>query len=64
MDPDLADRRGPRVTAPLPPLYPPPEKFDCHGCGRHIVYLPARVCTGCLLLGHVTEAERAALEDS
>jgi hypothetical protein len=39
------------------------EKIECYGCGKKIVYLPARVCTLCLLVGHVTEQERAALED-
>jgi hypothetical protein len=38
-------------------------KVACYGCGLVIVYPPARVCTACLLLGHVTEAERKALED-
>jgi phage terminase large subunit-like protein len=37
--------------------------LDCYGCGRHIVYHPARVCTECLIFGDVTEEERRLLED-
>lgn len=37
---------------------------ECAGCGKKIVYLPARVCALCLMTGAVTEEERAALEDS
>jgi hypothetical protein len=40
------------------------EKVECAGCGQKIVYLPARVCTLCLLTHRVSERERAALEDN
>lgn len=60
MDPASADRRP--ATRPPPPLAPVQVKVACYGCGLVIVYPPARVCTECLLVGHVTEAERAALE--
>lgn len=40
------------------------EKIACYGCGRVIVYPPCRVCTYCLMIGNVTERERAALEDN
>ncbi len=46
----------------MSPFEPEREKVNCYGCGKKIVHPPAAVCTYCLMIGKVTEAERAALE--